>query len=158
MPEAILPIVLIIFLIIFKVSRKRYEFALSARIAMAVMLVSTGIAHFVYTKGMALMLPGWVPYREEMVYISGVLEVLMAVALLIPNIQKITGWLVILFFIVILPVNINAAVKHVNMDTGDYTGSGTGYLLYRIPLQLFFIGWVYFSCIRFPAGVKSGME
>ncbi len=152
MPEAILPIVLIISLIIFKLTRKEYELALSARIAMAVMLLAAGVAHFVYTQGMSLMIPDLIPYKTGMVYITGVLEIAAAVAILIPGFQKTIGWLLILFFILILPANVYAASEHVNMKAGDFSGDGTAYLWYRIPLQLFFIGWVYFSCIRTPPG------
>ncbi|WP_426480269.1 DoxX family protein [Chryseobacterium sp. R2ACT005] len=98
MPEAILPIVLIISLIIFKLTRKEYEFAFSARIAMAVMLLTAGIAHFVYTQGMALMIPQIIPYKTEMVYATGFLEIIGAAALLIPGFQKTIGWLLIVFF------------------------------------------------------------
>jgi uncharacterized membrane protein len=154
MPEAILPIVLIISLIIFKLTRKEYEVALSARIAMAVMLLAAGIAHFVYTQGMALMIPELIPYRTGMVYITGVLEIAAAVAILIPGFQKTIGWLLILFFVLILPANVYAAFEHVNMKAGDFSGDGTAYLWYRIPLQLFFIGWVYFSCIRIPGRME----
>ncbi|TZF95003.1 hypothetical protein FW781_13985 [Chryseobacterium panacisoli] len=158
MPEAILPIVLIISMIIFKLTRKEYEFALSARIAMAVMLLTAGIAHFVYTQGMALMIPGIIPYKKEMVYVTGVLEIIGAVTLLIPGFQKTIGWLLIVFFVLILPANLYAASEHVNMKSGDFSGSGLSYLWYRIPLQLVFISWVYFSCIRIPVRMKSGFD
>ncbi|EJL72722.1 putative membrane protein [Chryseobacterium populi] len=151
MPEAVLPIVFLISLIILKIIRKKYYFALSARIAMAVMLIFTGIAHFVYTEGMALMIPKFLPLKTEAVYLTGILEIIISIALLIPKFEKITGWLLILFFILILPVNIYAAVNHVDMKTASYEGSGAGYLLYRIPLQIFFIAWTYFSCIKFPS-------
>ncbi|CAM2822492.1 hypothetical protein DRF59_01940 [Chryseobacterium flavum] len=154
MPEAILPIVLIISMVTFKLLRKKYEYALSARIAMAVMLVAAGIAHFVYAQGMTLMIPKFIPVRKEIVYITGILEITGAIVLLIPGWQKTAGWLLILFFILILPANIHAAVEHINMKTADFTGNGPWYLWYRIPLQLFFIGWIYFSCIRLPDRLK----
>lgn len=52
MPEAILPIVFLISLIILKMMIKEYRFALAARFAMTIMLLATGIEHFVYVKGM----------------------------------------------------------------------------------------------------------
>ncbi|WP_307210112.1 DoxX family protein [Chryseobacterium lathyri] len=158
MPEAILPIVLIISMIIFKLIRKEYEYALSARIAMALMLVATGIAHFVYSKGMTLMIPEFIPCREELVWITGIFEIVVAVAILIPGFQKTAGWMLILFFVLILPANVYAAFEHVNMKTADFTGNGANYLWYRIPLQLFFIAWVYFSCIRIPDKIKPALD
>ena len=148
MPEIILPIVFSIALLILKRIRKQYLFALSARIAMAAMLVSTAIAHVVFAKGMSMMLPDVVPYKTGLVYLTGVLEAAAAVGLLIPTYTRATGWLLIVFFVLLLPANIYAAMNHINLETAAFDGDGPSYLWYRIPLQVFFIAWVYFSCIN----------
>lgn len=151
MPEIILPIVFCISLFVLKLMNRGFQYALSARIAMAAMLVATGIAHFVYTKGMAMMLHDFIPFKTGIIYATGVIELLAAVGLLIPKYKKLTGWLLILFFVLILPANIYSAVKQVNMETAAYDGDGADYLWYRIPLQIFFIVWVYLSCIKLPS-------
>ncbi|SJN18256.1 hypothetical protein FM107_01260 [Sphingobacterium sp. JB170] len=148
MPEIILPIVFFIALFILKIMNKGLQYALSARIAMATMLVITGVAHFFYTEGMAMMLPDFIPYKMPIVYLTGIIEIIAAIGMLLPKYQNLTGWLVILFFVLILPSNIYSAIQHVNMEAATYEGEGAIYLWYRIPLQLFFIGWVYFSCIN----------
>ncbi|MBK1895876.1 DoxX family protein [Chryseobacterium paridis] len=148
MPEAVLPIVSILSLIIFKIKDREYQYAISARIAMSIMLITAGIAHFVFCKGMSLMLPDFIPYKEEIVYGTGVLEMLAAIGILIPKYQKTIGWLLIVFFILILPANILAASKGLNLKNATYDGNGINYLWYRIPLQIVFILWVYFSCIK----------
>jgi len=54
----------------------------------------------------------------------------------------------ILFFILILPANILAALKKVDYQKGTNDGPGAGYLWFRIPLQIFFIAWVaWFSVL-----------
>lgn len=148
MPEFILLSVFLIALIILKIVHKEYQFALAGRIAMAAMMATTGIAHFVFAKGMALMLPDFIPYRFELVYFTGVLEMMAAIGLLLPKYRKLTGWLLIVFLVLIIPSNIYAAIKHVNLETATFDGDGPNYLWYRIPLQIFFIGWVYLSCIK----------
>ena len=148
MPEIILPIVFLVSLILIKIVRKDYQFALAGRISMAAMLVTTGIAHFAFAKGMSLMLPDFIPGREIVVYLTGVLEILFAVGLLLNRYAKLTGWLLIVFFALILPANIYAAIKHVDMENATFEGEGPDYLLYRIPLQVFFIGWTYLSCSK----------
>ncbi|ASK32606.1 hypothetical protein CEY12_22075 [Chryseobacterium sp. T16E-39] len=150
MPESILPIVFVISLIILKITTKKYDFSLSGRIAMMVMLITTGIAHFVYAEGMALMLPEWIPFKQTLIFATGILEIVAGILLLIPKYQKWVGWGIILFFILIVPANIYAAIKHVNMQSAGYDGKGAAYLFYRIPLQVIFIGWVYFSAIKWP--------
>jgi uncharacterized membrane protein len=116
---------------------------------MAVMMVFTSIGHFIYTRGMAMMLPSFIPFKKEIVYITGVLEIASAAGLLIPATRTITAWLLIIFFIVLTPANINAAIKHLNMEKGTYDGSGPRYLWFRMPLQVLFIVWVYVSCLMY---------
>lgn len=125
-----------------------YHVALAGRIAMAAMLVLTSIGHFMFNKGMSMMLPDFIPYKNEIIYLTGVLELLAAIGLLLPKFQVITGWLLILFFIMILPSNIYAAINHVDLQKATYNGEGPGYLWYRIPLQVFYIAWVYFSAVK----------
>src|SRR5882757_5374413 len=125
----------------------KYNIKLSAQIAMAVMMAFTSIGHFIYTKGMAMMMPSFIPFKKQIVYITGVLEIASAIGLLIPTTRTMTAWLLILFFIVLTPANINAAVKHLNMEKGTYDGSGPAYLWFRIPLQALFIAWVYWCCL-----------
>lgn len=134
-------------LIVLRIKDKQYKFALSGRIAMSAMLVLTAVGHFLFTKGMAMMLPDFVPYRIELVYLTGFIELAAAIGLLLPKYSKTTAWLLIVFFIFLLPANIYAAMHHVNLQTAAFDGSGPEYLWFRIPLQLFFIVWVYLSAI-----------
>jgi uncharacterized membrane protein len=148
MPEIILILVFVIALLIIKKSRGTYEVALAARIGMAAMLVVTGFAHFAFTKGMALMLPEFIGQRELIIYATGVLEFAAAAGLLLPKFRVLTGWLLILFFVLLLPANVYAAQNHINLQTASHDGDGPGYLWFRIPLQLFFIAWVYLSAVK----------
>jgi uncharacterized membrane protein len=134
-------------LIVLRIKYKQYKFALSGRIAMSAMLVLTAVGHFLFTRGMAMMLPDFIPYRIELVYLTGFIELAAAIGLLLPKYSKTTAWLLIIFFIVLLPANIYAAIHHVNLQTAAFDGSGPEYLWFRIPLQLFFITWVYLSAI-----------
>lgn len=147
-PEIILIAVTLIALLIDRLRKRIYNAARAARAGMAAMLVMTGLGHFMFTKGMAMMLPAFVPAPEAMVYLTGLLEFAAAAGILRERSKKATGWLLIAFFVLITPANIYAALHHVDLQTGTYTGSGPEYLWYRIPLQLFFIGWVYLSTLR----------
>lgn len=120
---------------------------LAGRIAMSVMLVFTAMGHFIFTKGMAMMLPEWVPYTHELVLLTGILELLAAIGLLVKRLQHWTGWCLILFFLCILPANIYAAIQHVDYQQATYDGHGTGYLWFRVPLQFLFITWTYWTAI-----------
>jgi len=132
-----------------KLITNEYNIALSARIAMSVMLLFTAVAHFAFTKGMTLMMPSFFPYKTAMVYLTGILEMAAAIGLLIPSLRVITAWFLIVFFVVLLPANIHAAIKHIDYQKGTLNGNGPTYLWFRIPLQIFFIVWTYISSIRF---------
>lgn len=126
-----------------------YAFALSGRIALSAMLVFTAVGHFVFTKGMAMMLPAFVPYKIEVVYLTGIIEIVAAIGLFIPGLRIITAWLLIVFFILILPANIYAAMKYIDYQKGTFDGNGINYLWFRIPLQVLFIVWTYISSIKY---------
>ena len=120
----------------------------AGNIAMCAMLVFTGISHFFFTKGMALMMPDFLPAKVLLVYVTGILEMLLGLGLCFSGTRKISSKLLILFFILILPANITAAIKQVNMQTADFTGPGLSYLWFRIPLQLAYMAWVYIFGLR----------
>lgn len=107
----------------------------------------TGVGHFILTGPMTDMLPEAVPFRVELVYATGVLEVLLALAVLLPNYRRTVGWLLLAMLAAFLPVNIYAAVNHIGPGGHQW---GPIYLLIRIPLQAFLAFWVW----RF--AVKSG--
>jgi len=148
MAEIVLLIVFVLTTLLMKVTRGGYNFALSGRIAMAAMLVFTAIGHVLFTKGMSMMLPEAIPYKIELVYLTGIVELIAAIGLLLPRFRVMTAWWLIAFFILLLPANIYAAVKHVDLLKATFEGNGLSYLWYRIPLQLFFVSWVYLSAIK----------
>ncbi len=122
--------------------------SLSGIIAMSVMLLFTAIGHFAFTKGMAMMLPDFVPFKTEVIYSTGVIEIIAAIGLLFPGYRVWTGWALIIFFILLLPGNIKAAVHHIDYQKGTFDGNGPNYLWFRIPLQILFIVWTYLSAVR----------
>lgn len=123
---------------------KRMDLSFPGRLAMSAMLVFTAIGHFVYLEGMSLMLPAFIPFRKEIVLFTGFLEILAAITLLISRWRRVTSILLIIFFIAILPSNIYAAYHHVNYQTASFNGKGPEYLWIRIPMQVFFIAWVWY--------------
>jgi uncharacterized membrane protein len=113
-----------------------------ARVGLSIFFIFTSIGHFIRTEGMAAMLPSSVPYRIELIYISGVLELLGAIGVWIPGLMRLTGLLLILMLIGLLPANVYSAINRV--DFGGHS-AGPAYLLVRIPFQLFTIWWTYFA-------------
>lgn len=148
-PLIVLLIVFVLSLLVIRLTSHEYNVPLSARIAMASMLLFTAISHFIFTEGMIMMLPDFVPYKRAIVYLTGFIEIAAAIGLLVSRFQVLTGWLLILFFILILPANIKSAIAKVNFQTAANDGDGLIYLWFRIPLQVIFIIWTYICAIRY---------
>jgi uncharacterized membrane protein len=120
------------------------DYYFCGRLAMGVMLLFAATAHFKYNRGMMLMVPTFIPYKKAVVYITGYIEVLAAIGLLVKTVRDPVAWFVIIFFVLLLPANIHSARKKVNLERADNLGSGLRSLWFRIPLQLFFMAWVYY--------------
>ena len=138
----------IVGILISKLTQKDFKWHFNGNLAMCCMLCFTGMGHFLFTKGMAMMLPDFIPYREALVYITGVAEFIFGILLLFPAYRTTTGVIIILFFVLVLPANIYAVLHNVNLKEANYTGNGVGYLWFRVPLQVFLIGWVYIFSVR----------
>ena len=121
----------------------------AARLGVSLVFLFTASGHFFKTAEMAEMLPPFVPFRIEIIYITGVFELLGAIGLWIPQLTRLTGILLILMLVGVLPSNIYAAFNRVPF--GGH-GAGPVYLLVRVPFQLFLIGWIYWSTVRKKSG------
>jgi uncharacterized membrane protein len=121
------------------------HFALSGRLglsfigraAMAAMLTATGIVHFTSTDWMVAMMPDTMPLKRELVYFTGICELLAVIGLIWERFSKLTSVMLIIFFIAILPANLADGIKN-----------HPWYLFFRIPEQILFIGWVWYFGIR----------
>jgi uncharacterized membrane protein len=113
----------------------------SARWALAVMLFFAASAHFTSMKeDLVRMTPPWVPRPRVMVYFTGVCEIAGGVGLLIPGLSRVAGLFLILLFLALLPANIHAARAGVTLRGKPATA-----LLLRIPMQILFIVWAWWS-------------
>ena len=145
------PLIVLIttFIVLFAINRfalrDRFSTALVGRAAMAAMLLLTGIAHFTSTDVMVEMMPDAIPLKREMVYFTGVCELAAAAGLIWSKTSRLAAILLIIFFIAVLPANVAGSLKQVNLGGMEY---GAIYLLLRIPLQVFFIWWVYYFGVR----------
>jgi uncharacterized membrane protein len=129
-----------------KIFYHQWNSVFAGNLSMSIMLFFTAMAHFAFNKGMGMMLPPSIPFKKVIVYITGLIEILAGVGLLIKPCRHTTSVLLVIFFIMILPANVYAAINKVNYGKGNYSGNDLKYLWFRIPLQIFFVEWVcYFG-------------
>ena len=113
----------------------------SARDALSLMLVFTGISHFTFMKeDFVRMMPPSIPWPRAMVYFTGICEIAGAVGLLLPEFRRVAAYALITFFLAVLPANIHAARAGVTLRGKPATS-----LWLRIPMQILFIGIAFWS-------------
>ena len=117
----------------------------TGRLAMAIMLLFTGSSHFFKTPEMVQMIPAFLPYKIQLVYFTGAMEMAFAIAMLLPRYAKWAAIGLVLFFLALLPANIIGSFKKVHLGGME---NGPGYLYFRIPLQFLFMGWAYYFGIH----------
>lgn len=93
----------------------------ASAIGLGLAFIFAAIGHFVKTEPMVQMLPAWIPGREGIVYATGLLELFIASALLMPAYRRVGAIVAIVVLIVFFPANIYAALNHVGMG-GLYWG------------------------------------
>lgn len=147
-PFIILILTSLLALLVLKLVHGTYDVYRAARMGMSTMLLFTAMGHFMFIDGMSLMVPDFIPFKKELVLITAILEILGALGLQLPMFQNMTAWALIVFFILVLPANVKASLTHVDFQKGTFDGPGPTYLWFRVPLQIFFILWVYLSAVK----------
>ena len=113
----------------------------SARYALVVMFIFTATAHFNKMKhDLARMIPAYVPRPLLIVYITGVLELLGAAGLMLPQFRRLAGIRLILLLVGMFIANVNAAQRHVTVRGKQATP-----LWLRAPMQILFIALLWWS-------------
>ena len=105
----------------------------------------TGISHFALADGMVHMLLAWVPGRYPIIYIIGIMEILLGLGLLWPSVRRMSGLLKLAFLVAVFPSNVYAALNSIEFG-GNV--NGPNYLFFRVLLQLFLLGWVWWMAVR----------
>jgi len=103
------------------------------------MYVFAGIMHFLKPNAYMRIMPRYLPHHKELVYVSGLTEIILGIALCIPLLKNIAITGIILMLAVFLMV-------HFYMLSGEKASAGIPrwILLLRIPLQFGLMYWAYF--------------
>lgn len=83
---------------------------------MTIFLIFFGLSHFYKQDELILMLPDFIPFPEFIIFITGIIEIILALGLLFPTTRKLSGIFIAIFFIAVLPANINKAVNTVEIS------------------------------------------
>lgn len=127
------------------------------RVGLGVFFIVAGLAHFVMPGVYETMMPPWLPAPAALIAISGVAEIAGGIGVLTPRFRRPAAWGLIALLIAIFPANLHVAVDG---TAGDAFSAATGdlpraLLLLRLPFQAVFIVWVWWTCLRPPAGARQ---
>jgi uncharacterized membrane protein len=108
---------------------------------MAAFYVFAGVNHFLSPDFYLPMMPPYLPFHLELVYLSGIAEIVLGVAVLVPSLRSAAAWGIILLLIAVFPANIHIALYNVPLG-GAEEGLGAWNWV-RPPFQAVFIAWAW---------------
>ncbi len=131
------------------------------RILLGVLLAQAGIAHLTFARAEFLaQVPGWLPgmgtlySADTVVVLSGVVEILLGVALVLLPQRALVGWLTAAFFIAIFPGNISQYVNQIDAF-GLTTDTARFVRLFFQPVLVAWALWSTSAPLKFPKKAGS---
>ncbi len=106
------------------------------RIIVASLFVVAGVLHFIRPEFYVKIMPLFLPFPLELVYVSGIFEILGGIGLLIPRLRRVAGYGLIALLIAVFPANIQMLVQNVQKEGFSIF---SWLLILRLPLQILLI-------------------
>jgi len=111
--------------------------------------VLAGINHFVMPEFYLRMMPPYLPWPMLLIYLSGLAEILLGLMVLFPRTRRSAGIGLILLLIAVFPANIQMALHPETFPELNPWG-----LWLRLPFQVLFVLWVYWSTLHSSSAPK----
>lgn len=117
----------------------------------AVSFVAVGVAHFVVPEPFVLIVPAYLPWHLELVYLSGAFEIAGGVGVLTPRLRRLAGWGLIALLAAVYPANINMLVNDIYLPDMPQER----WLLWaRMPMQFVMAAMVLWAADIWPAPAR----
>lgn len=108
---------------------------------MAVFYVLAGLGHFVSTDFYVPMMPDYLPWHLGLIYLSGVAEVVLGLAVLVPAVRPWAAWGIVALLVAVFPANLHIALHNVPLG-GAEEGLGAWNWV-RLPFQGVLVAWAW---------------
>lgn len=105
---------------------------LIVRLLFGFLFTAAGVLHFLREPNFTKIIPPYIPFKKEMTYITGVMEIIMGVYLIFKKPGAIAKKLINLFLLAVFPANVHMAKEEIPL--GDKKLSKPA-LYGRLPLQ-----------------------
>jgi len=119
--------------------------SLAKRIGLFGLLIffaGTGVLHFVNPAQFVAIMPAYLPLHLELVYLSGIFEIVLGVAVLVPQTRQWAGYGLVALLVAVYPANVNMAL-HPEPFVAD--GVSLGAIYARLPFQFLFMYWAVWA-------------
>ena len=103
--------------------------------------IYVGIKHFIDPYWFVQIMPPYLPYHLELVYLSGFFEVFLGVFLLFNNLRKYAAYGIILLLIAVYPANIYLAFNDIPQKALNISSFAASWI--RLPIQFILIGFAF---------------
>ncbi|MFL3022699.1 MAG: DoxX family protein [Cytophagales bacterium] len=107
----------------------------------SIFYVIVGIKHFIEPEYFLSIVPPYLPYHLELVYVSGLFEVLFGILILLPKYRYYGAIGLILLLIAVFPANIYLAQNEIAQEA---IGATQEIAIWRLPIQGILIWIAYF--------------
>jgi uncharacterized membrane protein len=87
-------------------SERRQRTKTILRSVLGVVMVLAGLGHFIMTETYLAIMPDYLPWHLPLVYISGVIEIALGIAVFVEPVRSLAGWGLIALFVAVLPANV----------------------------------------------------
>lgn len=106
---------------------------------LAVFFVSIGVKHFTDAEFFVAIMPPYLPWHLELVWLSGLFEILGGLGVLPVATRRLAGYGLLALLVAVFPANL-----HMAMNPEPFVADGIPlWALYvRLPFQLVFAAWV----------------
>src|SRR6185436_7420011 len=127
------------------------------RTALALVMVGIGVLHFVAADLFVQIIPPPLVARYVLVWLSGVIEIGLGLALLAPRTRRLAGFGLVALYVAVFPANIYMAVANVQVrGLPEWLPQpSAGALWARLPLQFVFIAWALSAAEIWPRRVPA---
>ena len=119
----------------------RYKIKIGSMYLMAVGMIYIGIVHFLDPDFFLKIMPPYLPWHLELVYISGFFEILLGILLLIKSYRAYAAWGLILLFLAVYPANIYLAFNEAPQKALEISPFLASWV--RLPIQFVLIALAY---------------
>ena len=101
--------------------------------AMALLYIAVGVKHFMDVDFFMAIMPDYIPWHKELVFLSGFFEILFGLLLVFKTTRKYAAFGVILLLVAVFPANVYLAMSDAAQQALGATQQDT---LIRLPFQL----------------------